>query len=376
MTLAAERPRSSRARLSVLVVDDSALVRQVFGTILASAADIEVEVAANPLIALHKIARKRPDVIVLDLHMPKMSGLHFLEQLMPRDPIPVVVCSGVAARGSELALDALRAGAIEILAKPDLTSGGEEVGVLLLDAIRAAARASVQTALRISERSRRPPAPAARTEPCERPAHVLRRPLIALGASTGGTEALRLVLAGLPRSTPGIVVVQHMPAPFTRAFADGLAGCCEIDVREATDGEPVRAGLALIAPGGRHMRVLAVADGYVVRLSDGPLVSRHRPSVDVLFRSVAQAASADGIGVLMTGMGDDGAEGLLSMREAGAMTIAQDEATSVVFGMPKEAIARGAAHSVLPLERIGAAVVSAAMQRRVAPVGAMRRGAP
>ncbi len=339
--------------LHVLVVDDSAVVRQGVAGILGQSGRFRVTVAADPLIALSKLARDRPDVILLDLEMPRMDGLSFLRRLMAEDPIPVVVCSGLATRGADAALLALEDGAVEVVAKPRLGIQDflRESAVALEDALRAAVEARPR-------RGRRPgPAPAR--------AAVAARPTLAdttdkvvpIGASTGGTEALRVLLEAMPEDAPGMAIVQHMPEAFTAAFARRLQETCRIEVKEAADGDRLTPGRALIAPGNRHLRVHRTGAHYLVEVSGGPLVSRHRPSVDVLFHSVAKAAGGNAVGVLLTGMGADGAEGLLAMHRAGAGTIAQDEASCVVFGMPKEAIVRGAVDEVLPLSRIAGAIL-------------------
>ncbi|HET7824535.1 MAG TPA: chemotaxis-specific protein-glutamate methyltransferase CheB [Anaeromyxobacter sp.] len=357
----ADTPIAARAGpLRVLVVDDSAVVRQALAAIL-SRAGMAVAVAADPVIATEKMRRERPDAIVLDLEMPRMDGLTFLRELMARDPLPVVVCSGAVGEAGGAALQALEEGAVEIIAKPRLGVKGflEESAARLVDAVRAAAQARV----------RRPRAAHAGAPPAAGPTPVRRaiapaaaRPpkLVAVGASTGGPEAIRAILERLPPDAPPLVVVQHMPEPFTAAFARRLAGICRVEVREARDGDRVRAGLALVAPGNHHVAVRRGGGQLRVDVVDGPLVSGHRPSVDVLFRSVARAAGAGAVGVLLTGMGDDGAEGLCEMRAAGAHTIAQDEDTSVVFGMPGEAIARGAAAEVLPLGLVATAILERA----------------
>jgi two-component system chemotaxis response regulator CheB len=303
--------------------------------------------------------RFRPDVVILDLEMPRMDGLTFLKKLMAEDPIPVVVCSAHTGKGTSAALRALDEGAVEVLAKPRLGVRDFlwESSMLFLDAVRAAAEAG-----RGSKWARRRHAAAPPRAPKPAPAKAVHAApaadtLVAIGASTGGTEALREVLEAMPADAPGIVVVQHMPEGFTRAFAERLDQICVIDVKEAAAGDQVRPGRALIAPGDQHLRVHRGGGGYVVELNREPLVSRHRPSVDVLFRSVAAAAGARAVGVIMTGMGADGASGLLEMKRAGAATIAQDEASSVVFGMPKEAIARGAVDEVVPLSRIREAIL-------------------
>jgi two-component system, chemotaxis family, protein-glutamate methylesterase/glutaminase len=348
---------SESSHIHVLVVDDSAVVRQVLTVILARERSITVTVAADPLIALDKMQSFRPDVIVLDLEMPGMDGLSFLQAVMARDPIPVVVCSGLAARGTEAALRAIESGAVAVIEKPRLGVKGflQDSAILLRDTVVAASKARVRRpALRLLPASGEPP-----------PARRLARPalatttdkVIALGASTGGTEALRTILEAMPADAPGLLVVQHMPEGFTRAFADRLDRTCRIEVKEAADGDRVLDGRALIAPGRRHMMLRRSGAHYVVELGDGPLVSRHRPSVDVLLRSVAAAAGPNAVGAILTGMGDDGAAGLLEMKEAGAVTLAQDEASCVVFGMPRAAIERGAADHVVPLEHMAARVL-------------------
>ena len=324
--------------IHVLVVDDSAVVRQMMSGIIGTAADMRVATASDPLIAMQKMKSARPDVIVLDLEMPRMDGMTFLRTL--GTSIPVVVCSGRPE-----AITALEEGAVEVIAKPahGVADFLSEQRAAILHSIRAAAA------------SRRP-APAVPPMAAPRAAAGPASQLIAIGASTGGTEALRVVLAEMPADSPPIVVVQHMPALFTKAFAARLDEVCAIEVREAVDGERLAPGLCLVAPGNRHLSVHRTQSGFSVQLLDAAPVARHRPSVDVLFHSVARAARAQAVGVLLTGMGADGAEGLVAMRTAGALTIAQDEATCVVFGMPKEAIARGGAERVLPLTRIAAAV--------------------
>jgi two-component system chemotaxis response regulator CheB len=354
--------------LSVLVVDDSAVVRQAATAILSQDPSIVVTVAADPYIALDKMGRSRPDVILLDLEMPRMDGLTFLRRIMAEDPIPVVVCSGLAARGTEAAMRALEEGAVEVIAKPQLGVRDflHESAEALIDTLRAAAEARVRRRAPVTA-----PAPRHNADVVlPRRAAVAHPPadvVVAMGASTGGTEALRVVLEALPETAPGILIVQHMPERFTAAFAERLDRSCRIEVKEAAAGDRVLRGRALIAPGNRHLILRRQGLDYVVDVTDGPAVNRHRPSVDVLFRSVAQAAGAHAIGVLLTGMGDDGAAGLLEMRHAGADTIAQDERTCVVFGMPKEAIARGAASEIVPLPGIAAAALRLAHAPRVMP---------
>ena len=335
------------AREHVLVVDDSATVRQAFSMLLSK--HFSIDTAADPIIAARKIARCRPSVIVLDLQMPRVDGLTFLRQIMRSDPIPVVICSTAAARGSETAMRALEEGAVDVILKPAVGVRDfiADSAVLLLDTITAAAQA------RVGRRALQPGRRPARCGPEVRSPHV-----VAIGASTGGTEALRAIIETLPPSAPGMLVVQHMPEGFTGAFAQRLNSLAQVEVKEAAHGDAVVPGRVLIAPGNRHILLRRGGSRYFVQVIDGPLVSRHRPSVDVLFRSVAQAAGANATGVILTGMGDDGAAGLAEMKAAGARTIAQDEATSVVFGMPKEAIARGAASTVLPLAHIAGAILT------------------
>ena len=346
-------PNRRRDRLHVLVVDDSATVRQVMQAILQTDQRIRVSVAADPLIAGLKMQKERPDVVITDLEMPRMDGLTFLRKIMAESPLSVVVCSGLAAKGTDLALRALEEGAVEIITKPKLGVREflHESAILLLDSVWGAAEARIVPRQRMAVPSRLSadavlPLPAKSGD--WNPSHGL----VAVGASTGGTEALHAFLAAMPADCPPIVIVQHMPENFTRAFADRLNQECTIEVSEARDGTVLRHGLALIAPGNYHALVNRRGAHLMVNTLDGPLVSRHRPSVDVLFRSVAVSAGPNAVGVIMTGMGDDGAQGLREMKDAGAATIAQDEASCVVFGMPREAIARGAADFVLPLGQI------------------------
>jgi len=339
---------SSPSPIQVLVVDDSAVVREVIHAILSQEPDMAVAVAADPLIAMQKMKQTRPHVVVLDLEMPRMDGLTFLRKIMAEDPIPTLVCSGVAGQGTEKALLALDEGALGILAKPKLGVGHflHESALALIDMVRAAAQAEIK--------QRTPP----RNFPSSRPVSVSALPsiaarqggtLVAIGASIGGTEALAEVLTTLSDATPGVVVVQHMPEFFTSAFAKRLNALCRIEVKEGEDGDQITRGRAILAPGNRHLSVVRRGGAFYVELSDGPLVSRHRPSVDVLFQSVASAAGANALGIILTGMGNDGASGLLDMKRAGSSTIAQDEKSCVVFGMPKEAISAGAVDTVAPL---------------------------
>jgi two-component system, chemotaxis family, protein-glutamate methylesterase/glutaminase len=344
----------SRA-IRLLVIDDSAVMRQSMIALCKSAGGFEVAVAADPLIAQTKIARERPDVVLLDIEMPRMDGLTFLRKVMSEDPLPVVVCSALAGRGTEVALRALEEGAVDVVQKPRIALHEflADSNTMLMDTIRAAASARTRRRLAI---------PAPRAAPVVLGPTVRRTSakVVAMGASTGGTEALREILEAMPTDAPGIVIVQHMPEVFTAAFARRLNETCRIEVKEAADGDRVIDGRALIAPGNQHVEVRRDGAQYRVHLTSGPLVSRHRPSVDVLFRSVAKAAGVNAIGAILTGMGNDGAAGLLEMRQAGATTIAQDEATSIVFGMPGAAILRGAAQTVHPLPLIAPAIVNAA----------------
>jgi two-component system chemotaxis response regulator CheB len=343
--------------LHVLVVDDSAVVREVMSAVLSQEPGMNVVTAADPLIAMIKIARQRPDVIVLDLEMPRMSGLAFLRKIMSENPIPVVVCSAHVGEGAASGLQALEEGALDLVAKPSIGVRQflYESAVLLIDAIRAAAKSNVKLS-RPATRAIAPTFSADAVLPAKAALAPVRSSdrVVAIGASTGGTEALRLILEALPEDAPAVVVVQHMPEGFTAAFAKRLNKSCKIHVKEAVKDDPIVQGQALIAPGNRHTVLRRSGITYYAEVIDGPLVSRHRPSVDVLFRSVAQTAGANAVGVILTGMGSDGARGLLEMRQAGALTIAQDEHTCVVFGMSKEAIESGAVCTVASLQQIPA----------------------
>ena len=358
-----------RRVLSVLVVDDSAVVRQAATAVLSQDPGIVVTVAADPYIALEKMGKSRPDVILLDLEMPRMDGLTFLRKIMAEDPLPVVVCSGLAARGTEMAIRALEEGAVEVLAKPQL--GVREFlhgeAATLIETVRDAAEARVR---RRSAPVTPLPRHAAdvvlprRVRPAMPRQNGRGDVIIAVGASTGGTEALRIILEAMPEDAPPIVIVQHMPERFTAAFAQRLNQTCRIAVKEAASGDRVLRGRALIAPGNQHLLLHRHGDHDAVEVTGGPPVNRHRPSVDVLFRSVAHAAAAQAVGVILTGMGDDGAAGLLELHQAGAATVAQDERTCVVFGMPGEAIRRGAVDQIVPLHQVAGAMLRAAGSRR------------
>jgi two-component system chemotaxis response regulator CheB len=364
MNFTTEDPQSSAnppapvRPVSVLVVDDSAVVRQVMQAILGTDRNLKVSVAADPIIALGKMAKEVPDVVITDMEMPRMDGLTFIRKIMAETPVPVVVCSGLAEKGTELAISALASGAVEVIARPRLGVRDflHESAVMLLDAVWSAAHAKVQRRLsvaRISHNSADAVLPWGSGNRV--PATAIK--VVAMGASTGGTEAIREILGAMPAQCPGIVIVQHMPEFFTRAFSDRLNKECAIEVKEAASGDRVVSGRALLAPGNHHLLVHRSGTHYVVEVNDGPLVSRHRPSVDVLFRSVAKSAGPNAVGVIMTGMGDDGAQGLLEMRQRGAQTVAQDESSCVVFGMPKEAIKLHAASAVVPLSRIAPTVL-------------------
>jgi two-component system chemotaxis response regulator CheB len=348
--------------IRVLIVDDSAFVRQSLKEILESDPEIEVvAVAGDPYVAVERIKAQLPDVITLDVEMPRMDGLTFLDRLMSQHPIPVVICSTLTAAGSDAALTALAKGAVDVITKPKLGTKEffEESRVRICDAVKSASHARLGKSRAADSYQIVPKltADAILAKPSSTAMIQTTDRVVAVGASTGGTEALREFLQSMPLDAPGIVIVQHMPAEFTARFAERLEGMCRITVREAADGDSVIRGQALIAPGNRHMLLKRSGARYFVEIRDGPLVSRHRPSVDVLFRSAARYAGKNVVGVIMTGMGDDGAKGMLELHEAGAHTIAQDEATSVVFGMPAEAIKLCAVDQVLPLGRIAPEIV-------------------
>jgi two-component system chemotaxis response regulator CheB len=340
--------------IKVLVVDDSAVVRRVLSQELSTCADIDVvATAVDPFVARDKIVKLKPDVVTLDLELPRMGGLAFLARLMKYHPLPVIVVSGLTPEGGEMAVRALELGAVDVVAKPGSGESVAQIASRLVEKIRVAAKARPRAAATPVSPSGERPAQAA--EPERRPrvaiAHPGRR-VVAIGASTGGTEAIKQVLMALPDNAPGVVIVQHMPRGFTASFADRLDQLCLIRVQEARDGDGVEPGLALVAPGGRHMVLRRRGPRYSVVVKDGPPVHHQRPSVDVLFHSVARQAGADAVGVLLTGMGRDGAQGLRAMHEAGATTFAQDEASCVVFGMPREAVKLDAADAVVPLDEI------------------------
>lgn len=341
--------------IKVFIVDDSAVVRQVLTQMLGSDPQISVVGSApDPIFALQKMQSNWPDVIVLDVEMPRMDGITFLRKLMQERPTPVVICSTLTEKGADTTLQALASGAVDIITKPKigLKDFLESTAQHMLQVVKAAARA------KLSAVAKPKPQPQVESKPAAiRPLSQTTDQVVALGTSTGGTHALEAVLTRMPANCPGIVVVQHMPEKFTAAFAQRLDRLCRCEVREAVNGDRVIPGLVLIAPGGLHMQLRRSGAQYRVAVVNGPAINRHKPSVDVLFRSVASAAGRNALGIIMTGMGDDGANGLLAMRQAGAHTIAQDRDSSVVFGMPREAIERGAAADILPLSSIANAIV-------------------
>lgn len=348
------------ARIKVFIVDDSAVVRQVLTEVLGADPALEVSgCAADPLFAFERFRHGWPDVIVSDVEMPRMDGVTFVRRVMAERPTPVVVCSSLTEKGAQTTMNVLAAGAVGVVTKPKLGVKQflQESAHALTDAVKGAARARVARMLPPDpERAVRHSADAMMPAPGSEAMACTTERIVALGTSTGGTQALERVLTALPRVSPGIVIVQHMPEHFTAAFAERLNGLCQIEVKEAAHGDRVMPGRALIAPGGRHMLLRRSGALYYVDVVDGPLVNRHKPSVDVLFRSVAKYAGRNALGVIMTGMGDDGARGLKEMRDAGASTCAQDEASCVVFGMPKEAIKLGAAGCVLSLDHLAGVI--------------------
>ena len=349
-------------RIRVLIVDDSAVVRQTLRDVLSSDPEIEViATAGDPYVAADRIAEQVPDVITLDIEMPRMDGLTFLKKMMSQHPIPVVICSSLAEEGAQSTLRALEYGAVEIVTKPKLGTKQflEDSRITLCEAVKAAAATRLRV-LRPSHTVEPKLTADAILSPATHAMIETTEKVVVIGASTGGTEALKTVLEALPADTPGIVIVQHMPELFTRAFAARLDGLCNITVKEAETNDTVIRGRALIAPGNHHLLLKRSGARYFVEIKDGPLVCRHRPSVDVLFRSAARYAGQNAIGAILTGMGDDGARGMLEMKQAGAVTMAQDEATCVVFGMPKEAIRHGAVDRVLPLSAIPGAILAEA----------------
>ena len=342
--------------IRVLAVDDSAIVRQVLARELRAYPDIDlVGTAPDPYVGRDKIVELNPDVLLLDVEMPRMDGVTFLRKLMRYKPMPVIIVSSLTARGSALAMDALDAGAVEVMCKPGSAYSVAEMTEQLVAKIRAARWAQLK-------KTGGEPAERAKPRTFGTAMASTTHKIIAIGASTGGTEAIKDVLCRFPANAPGTVVVQHMPAYFTTSFAERLNQLCAMEVREAQDGDSVRPGLVLIAPGNFHMLLKRSGARYYVEVRDGPTVCLQRPSVDVLFKSTARVAGANAVGAILTGMGSDGAKGLLEMRQAGAWTVAQDERTSVVYGMPAKAMECGAACSQLPLPAIGDALLAAAVE--------------
>lgn len=354
--------------VKVFVVDDSAVVRQALAHMLAGNAEVElIGSAPNPLLAMEAMRRNPPDVLLLDIEMPGMDGLTFLRQIMASNPIPTVICSTLSTEGSKVALEALSAGAVAVLAKPKLglrqhlDDSRHEMIQTLKTAARARPRAK-HAMPSVAARAIGTGSGAQNTLQSRTPvlsgvhAFAMNKPVV-VGSSTGGTQALELVLTSLPADAPGIAITQHMPEKFTAMYAQRLNGICAMNVREAKDGDRLERGVALIAPGGLHMQLMKANGQYYVKVIDGPPVNRHKPSVDVLFKSAAECAGRDALGIIMTGMGDDGARGMKTMHEAGARTIAQNEETCVVFGMPKEAIKLQAVDDILPLESIARAIL-------------------
>lgn len=350
-------------KIKVLVVDDSAVVRLTLSQIISADPSLEVMgTASDPFFAAKKISEEIPDVITLDVEMPKMDGLTFLKKIMSQHPIPVVIISSLTEAGTQTGLKALEYGAVEIITKPQMNTKQfiEESQIRICDAIKAAAEAKIKRKKVVEVQPVQPKLSAdvmISPTPVSHSMIKTTEIVIAVGASTGGTEAISVFLQAMPIDCPGIVIVQHMPEKFTTSFANRLNELCKITVKEASDGDSVLSGQALIAPGNFHTLLKRSGARYYVEVKEGPLVNRHRPSVDVLFRSTAKYAGANAVGVIMTGMGDDGAKGLLEMKNAGAKTIAQDEKSCVVFGMPKEAIKLGAADKILPLESIASYVI-------------------
>jgi two-component system chemotaxis response regulator CheB len=351
-------------KIKVMIVDDSALVRQVVAQALAADAGIEViATASDPIFALDKMKSRWPDVLIVDIEMPRMDGITFLKKVMAERPTPVVICSSLAEQGAQATFEALAAGAVAIITKPKLglKSFLEDSSNDIVQAVRSAARANMGAMRKATAAAPLRPKNTADVMLPPGTNRALERTtdqVIAIGTSTGGTQALEAVLTKLPATCLGIVIVQHMPEKFTAMFAERLDSLCQIQVLEAKNGDRVIPGRALIAPGGKHMMLKRNGAQYVVDVADGPLVNRHKPSVDVLFRSVAKFAGANALGIIMTGMGDDGARGMKEMHDAGAKTIAQDEASCVVFGMPKEAIKLGCVDQTLALDKIPLAITT------------------
>jgi two-component system chemotaxis response regulator CheB len=346
--------------VKVFVVDDSAVVRQALAHMLAGNSEVElIGSAANPLLAMSVIAKNPPDVLLLDIEMPGMDGLTFLRQIMAGTPIPTVICSTLSTAGSKIALEALSAGAVAVLAKPKLgvKQHLDESRHEMIQTLKAAAKSKPRARLAAAGASGPGPALAPRnTGHTSVHAFAMNKPVV-IGSSTGGTQALEMVLTHLPADAPGIAITQHMPEKFTAMYAQRLDGICAMNVRECKDGDRLERGVVLIAPGGRHMQMRKAAGQYYMSVVDGPPVNRHKPSVDVLFRSASECAGRDVLGIILTGMGDDGARGMKMLHDGGARTIAQNEETCVVFGMPKEAIKLQAVDDILPLEGVARAIL-------------------
>jgi len=354
--------------IKVMIIDDSAVVRQTLSGVLSAEPDIEIiATASDPYDAANKLRSVVPDVIILDIEMPRMDGLTFLRKLMSQHPLPVIICSSKAEEGSDNVFQAMQFGAVDIIQKPKIGTKQflEDSKVMISDAVRAAQLTSVKKiAVPHSPPQPKLTADAVLPPPSRSQVSIeTTESVVAVGASTGGTEALRVFLERLPIDCPGVVIVQHMPEHFTAAFSKRLDGLCAVRVKEAENNDTVLRGQVLIAPGNRHVLLKRSGARYYVEVKEGPLVSRHRPSVDVLFRSTARYAGKNAIGVIMTGMGDDGARGMLEMKEAGAYNIAQDEGSCVVFGMPKEAIKLGAVDKTVPLDQIAALVLERSKAR-------------
>lgn len=344
--------------IKVLVVDDSAIVRQTFEQELARDPEIQVVgTAPDPYVARDKIVALKPDVVTLDIEMPRMDGLTFLKKLMKHYPLPVIVVSSLSTKGSEVALEAMQNGAVDVMAKPGAAYSVGDMSIELREKIRSAAKVNLA---QFSQRLQTMAQPVKVSQALIKTTDKV----VILGASTGGTQAIERVLRGLPANSPGIVIVQHMPAGFTKAFAKRLDDICELEVKEAADGDSVTNGKVLIAPGNQHMLIKRSGARYFVEVKDGPLVGHHRPSVDVLFQSAAVYVGANAIGVMLTGMGHDGAQGMLKMKQAGAVNICQDEASCIVYGMPKAAIEIGAADHVVSLDNVADQILRVAAAER------------
>ncbi|MBL8332094.1 MAG: chemotaxis response regulator protein-glutamate methylesterase [Rubrivivax sp.] len=356
---------SPARRITAVVIDDSAVVRKTLSDLLTAGGIEVIATAQDPLFAWPKMQSRWPDVVVLDVEMPRMDGITFLRKLMSERPTPVVMCSTLTVAGAKTTLQALSEGAVAFVTKPTL--GLRDFLSDKSNGLVAAVRQAAQARVAAPRPAAAGPATAARPRPLAAPpvggamAETTDR-IVAIGSSTGGVQAIERLLADLPRTAPGIAIVQHMPERFTAAFAERLGGLCAMEVREAQDGDRLLPGRVLIAPGGRHMSLARSGAQYVVSVRDGPLVNRHKPSADVLLRSAASCAGANAVGVILTGMGDDGAKGLLEMRRAGAVTAAQDEASCVVYGMPREAVRLGAARDVVPLDEMAAWILRAATE--------------